>query len=293
MGPEVSVIIPTYNRAQSLSRAIQSVLNQTYQNFELIIVDDMSRDNTEEVIKNFNDSRIKYFRHEVNLGGSAARNTGIKRSAGKYLAFLDSDDEWLERKLELQVNAMESRPSDAWGGVYCSFIYTDRKDGLVEAVKYGNLKKDVLNQEANLCAGSTLLVSKSVIDDIGLFDEKFKRHQDLEFLVRFFRKYKVLVVREPLVKIDGHRIIKGVTLVEVKKQYLSKFETDIDEFGRDVAQAIYAKHWLEVSWIFAKEKNCFESFRYLKKSMQYKVLPLQMYFSMLYQATLRRLYGNV
>ena len=289
MDPKVSVIIPTYNRAQSLSRSIQSVLGQTYKNFELIIVDDGSEDNIEEVIRGFNDSRIKYFRHDVNLGGSAARNTGIKNSTGEYVAFLDSDDEWLEKKLELQVRAMESRPSDDWGGAYCSYIYTDRKNGLVKAEKYGNLKKAVLNQEVGLCAGSTLLISKSVIDNIGLFDENFKRHQDLEFLVRFFRRYNILSVREPLVKINGHSKISGATFAEAKEQYLSKFEIDINEFGRDIAREIYAKHWLRVSMTFAKEMNYVECFRYLKKSLHYG-LPLRTYLGMLYRAALRRMY---
>lgn len=283
MNHKVSVIIPTYNRAQSLSRAIQSVLGQTYKNFELIVVDDGSEDNIEEVVRGFNDSRIKYFRHDVNLGGSAARNTGIKNSTGEYLAFLDSDDEWLERKLELQVYAMENRPSDDWGGVYCGLIlYKNGTSKVAEAIKYGNLKKDLLNLEWSVGASSTLLISKSVVDNIGLFDEDFKRHQDWEFLVRFFRRYNILSVREPLVKKNGYSIVKGVTLVEVKEKYLSKFETDINELGKDVAQEIYAKHWLSTSIAFASEQNYLESFKYLKKSLRYKILPLSKYLPLLY-----------
>ena len=96
----VSVIIPTYNRAHLVGRAIRSVLNQTYQDFEIIVVDDCSTDNTEEIVKGFNDHRIRYMRHDRNRGGSAARNTGIKASQGKYIAFLDSDDERLLKKAE-------------------------------------------------------------------------------------------------------------------------------------------------------------------------------------------------
>jgi len=93
--PKVSVIIPTYNRAHLIGRAIQSVLNQTYQDFELIVVDDGSTDNTNEVIKEFSqkDKRILYIKHDKNKGGSAARNTGIKAARGEYIAFQDSDDE--------------------------------------------------------------------------------------------------------------------------------------------------------------------------------------------------------
>ena len=291
MDPKVSVIIPTYNRAQLLSRAIRSVLAQTYENFELIVVDDGSKDNTEEIIKNFNDSRIKYFKHVINLGGSAARNTGIENSTGNYIAFLDSDDEWLEKKLELQIYAIENRPSEDWGGVYCGHIlHINGITRSAEAIKYGNLKKDLLNLEWGVGASSTLLFSKSVIDNIGLFDEGFKRHQDWEFLVRFFRRYNILSVREPLVKVNGHSIISGAIIAETKEQYLSKFEADINEFDRDIAQEIYAKHWLKVSATFAKEMNYLECLRYLKRSLHCE-LSLYAYLNMLYRVALRKLYS--
>ena len=91
--PTVSVVIPAYNRAHLLKRAIQSVLNQTYQDFELIVVDDASNDNTEEVVKELRDEKIKYIRHRENSGAGVARNTGIRTALGRYIAFQDSDDE--------------------------------------------------------------------------------------------------------------------------------------------------------------------------------------------------------
>lgn len=106
--PKVSVIIPTYNRAHLIGRAIKSVLNQTYKDFEIIIVDDGSTDKTEEVVKDFKDERVRYIRREKNKGGSAARNTGIKAARGEYIAFQDSDDEWLPEKLEKQMKAFEA-----------------------------------------------------------------------------------------------------------------------------------------------------------------------------------------
>jgi len=99
--PRISVIIPSYNRANTIGRAIQSALSQSYQDFEIIVIDDGSTDHTEEVIRSFQDSRIRYIRHNRNRGGSAARNTGIHAARGEYIAFLDSDDEWLPQKLEL------------------------------------------------------------------------------------------------------------------------------------------------------------------------------------------------
>ena len=120
--PTVSVIIPTYNRAHLIDRSIQSVLNQTYQDFELIVVDDRSTDNTEDIIRQFRekDKRIKYIKHDKNKGGSAARNTRIKNSVGKYIVFQDSDDEWFPEKLEKQMKIFETASLEV-GVVYTGF----------------------------------------------------------------------------------------------------------------------------------------------------------------------------
>jgi len=108
--PLVSVIIPAYNRAKTLQRAIESVLAQSYQNFEIIIVDDASTDLTAETIKDFLTPKTRYFKHKNNKGPGAARNTGIKKSKGKFIAFLDSDDQWLPEKLEKQIEIFKKAP---------------------------------------------------------------------------------------------------------------------------------------------------------------------------------------
>mgnify|MGYP000559832153 FL=1 len=100
----VSIITPTYNCAKFIGATIESVLNQTYQNFEMIIVDDASKDNTEEVVKSFKDKRIKYIRLSKNSGPAVARNRAMEEAKGKYMAFLDSDDLWKKEKLEKQIN---------------------------------------------------------------------------------------------------------------------------------------------------------------------------------------------
>ena len=110
--PTVSVVMPTYNRAHLLGQAVQSVLNQTYQDFELIVVDDGSADNTEEVVKSFDDRRLKYIRLSENSGGSAVpRNTGFKAARGEYIASLDDDYFWIDKdKLKRQVEFLEAHP---------------------------------------------------------------------------------------------------------------------------------------------------------------------------------------
>ena len=98
--PIVSIIIPTFNRSNLISRSVKSVLNQTMVDFELIIVDDGSKDNTDKIIGSFKDERIRYFKQEINKGQNAALNFGVVKSNGKYVAFLDSDDEWMPEFLE-------------------------------------------------------------------------------------------------------------------------------------------------------------------------------------------------
>ena len=120
--PLVSVILPTFNRAKLLSRAINSVLKQSYYNLECIVVDDGSIDNTEKVVKSINDNRIVYLKHNYNKHASAARNTGIAKSKGKFIAFLDDDDQWLPKKLEKQISLIQKLPPSV-GLIYCWMDY--------------------------------------------------------------------------------------------------------------------------------------------------------------------------
>ena len=117
--PSVSVIIPTYNYGRFIERAVNSVLSQSYQDYEIIIIDDGSTDDTKNrVVVKYHDERIIYIRHDMNRGPSAARNTGIKSSKGEFIAFLDSDDEWEPDKLYHQINLFRNASSDI-GCVYC------------------------------------------------------------------------------------------------------------------------------------------------------------------------------
>ena len=100
----ISVIIPTYNRENSILRSVQSVLNQTYKDLEVIVVDDGSTDNTKEILKSINDKRLRYFKYKKNKGQSFARNYGSKKARGDIICFQDSDDEWLKHKLEFQMD---------------------------------------------------------------------------------------------------------------------------------------------------------------------------------------------
>ena len=184
--PTVSVIIPTYNRVHLIRRAIQSVLNQTYQDFEVIIVDDGSTDNTEEVVKSFNDPRIRYIRHEKNKGAATARNTGIKAARGKFIAFQDSDDEWLPEKLEKQMKVFENTPAKV-GVVYTGFWKIENNKKIYIPFswvkqKEGNIHKELL--KGNFVTTQSIVARKECFKKAGMFDEKLPRFQDWELVIR-------------------------------------------------------------------------------------------------------------
>jgi glycosyltransferase involved in cell wall biosynthesis len=247
--PMVSVIIPTYKRPETLSRAIDSVLNQTYENIEIIVVDDNEplsehRKKTEKLMKNYeNIKKVKYIKHSKNRNGSAARNTGIRYSNGKYIAFLDDDDEFLPDKIQNQVEKMESL-DETWGACYTSYKKV-MSDGTVQysaEKREGYLLVEALMRTLYIYGGSNLLVRKSVVDKINGFDESFKRNQDLEFLVRILKDYKLAYVDTCSLLIHYDARTTSLTyeqLQEIDKQYLSSFKMFIDELNYQDQKRIY------------------------------------------------------
>lgn len=197
----VSVILPTYNRGKVIKRAVDSILSQTYSFFELIIIDDASQDDTEDVIRQINDLRIRYYKLPSNKGPSYARNYGITQARYDYVAFHDSDDEWLPRKLEFQMNVIE-QGADV---VYCPYQYV-KGDCMVtipaESVPREKLMGNMLESlyEANKIGTPTLLLSKACLDRVGGFNEKLQCIEDWDLAIRIAQEYKIMYVDEPLVK---------------------------------------------------------------------------------------------
>ncbi|KYG33707.1 glycosyltransferase family 2 protein [Alkalihalobacillus trypoxylicola] len=199
--PFVSVIIPTYNRAEVIMRAINSVLNQTYKDFEMIIIDDGSSDNTEYVVKQIIDSRVRYIKHHKNLNGAIARNTGIDASRGEFIAFLDSDDEWLPRKLEKQLSILLK--CDNKENVLC-YSQLIKQTGAIKrtspkrGIETSELVEEYLFLNNGLIQTSTLILHHSLIKKIR-FDEQLIRHQDWDLCLRLSREnVDFLFLNEPL-----------------------------------------------------------------------------------------------
>ena len=183
--PKVSVVVPTYNRAGLLPRALRSVLAQTYEDFELIVVDDHSTDRTPTVIASFCDPRLKMLRHARNGGQSMAFNTGIKHAQGDYVAFLD-DDEWLPDKLRAQVALLDAAPEKVAMIHGWRDIVDDRDGRTVNSIRRtlrGNIYEHMLALETPVPPSSWLL-RKAVAKSIG-FDEDLRVAKDLDFVARF------------------------------------------------------------------------------------------------------------
>jgi glycosyltransferase involved in cell wall biosynthesis len=200
----VSVVIPTYNTSNFLIKAIQSVINQTYKNWELIIVDDGSTDQTRQIVEEFQkkDSRIKYF-FQNNKGQGAARNLGIKNASGNYIAFLDSDDEFFENKLERVISYFEKDKNI--GFIYTDaiiigdYLYKKRRSEIVTPYSGKIYTKLLFN---NFITTSTVVVKREVLQNCGLFDESnfLRNFEDYDLWLRIAKKYKIEYIPEVLVK---------------------------------------------------------------------------------------------
>lgn len=195
--PYVSVILPTYNRATLLYKAIRSVLVQSYQSWELIVWDDGSTDNTKDVVMGFEDGRINYCFDE-NKGVATARNQAISRSKGVYLAFLDSDDQWKDNKLATQIEAMQAYPEiDFIFGDFenknlvqnrTSINFSDYK-AAIQVLNTNSLGADLLEikdgflesiTHGNYIATDTVVLKKSVLEKYGAFNESLRNSEDFE-----------------------------------------------------------------------------------------------------------------
>jgi len=194
--PLFSVILPTYNRCFILWRAILSVLQQTYPFFELIIVDDASWDETEKLVKVFTDPRIVYLKLKKNLGAAAARNKGLAKAKGKYIAYIDSDNEWHKDFLESMRKAIEKYPEKVL--FFCKKNYRlklkekGRRERMVRDEFFGHKKYFDLKrlwQRKIIIDTNTFVHKKSIIKKVGDWDEKLNFWEDFEYTLRISRKY--------------------------------------------------------------------------------------------------------
>lgn len=266
----VTVIIPTYKRAERLSNAINSVLNQTHKNVEIIIVDDNNEgDNfrletikTMEVFKST--PQVKYVQHKVNSNGATARNTGFAASKGDYICFLDDDDFFYPQKIEKQLQHLKENNIDALCVGY--EFYNDKV--IYKRSNYNkstsNYVYDLLSGRIVFAAGSTLMVRRNVMIHLNGFDTSYIRHQDWEFLMRIFRQFKFGVLDECLVGIntDGIRNYPNpIRFKSTKEKFLLDFKDDIFALSSKQRKEIMSYQWSEIMVYFFRDKKILTGFK--------------------------------
>lgn len=258
----VSVVIPTYNRAEVLPRAIDSVLDQTYDDFKIIVVDDGSTDNTEDVVTSYSDDRVKYVFFEDNKGANTARNEGVRRSQGEYISFLDSDDEFHPNHLEKVVDALKSSSSGV-GGVFTSFkIVNSHKTTNISNSPDEKIKlEDIVS--GNIVGGfSAVTVRKAAFTTVGLLDEEMLSSQDYEFFIRLLCDYSLLGISETLLTYhtdSKQRISDSIDRkIAGQERVLEKHNEKLTSIGR-------ARMYSSRAYLYAKNgamKNARQDFRY-------------------------------
>ena len=205
----VSVVLPTFNRSRTLARAVRSVLGQGYSNLELIVVDDGSTDDTAGLVANFRDPRIRYEKLERNQGASAARNRGLELARGEFIAFQDSDDEWLADKLERQVASARETRAESIAVFHMKVVYGRDEQRVygpgrvccVPRLENTDLERDFLRitHQQNVISPQTLMFSANILERIGGFDRLLVNSVDWDFSLRLVAAATVIFIEEPLV----------------------------------------------------------------------------------------------
>lgn len=265
---KVSVVIPTYKRSDTLVRAIESVRNQTHKNVEIIVVDDNNPDTEYRAItqtlmaENYSSvPNVIYLQHEKNKNGSAARNTGLRKSTGKYICFLDDDDYYSPKFVEVQLNYLLA--NQEYAGVYCGKI---RNGNEIIPQHKGDLTLPYIKDEISIGTPS-LMFGKAAVISLNGFDESFWRHQDVEFLLRFFEKYKLGYVEDVLLILgenDGENAKTGKALDELKKKFLTTFDDKLNHLElehKGVKKEVYSKHYADTFLTHIRTGHLFRALR--------------------------------
>lgn len=232
LNDKVSVIIPTHNRSELLKKAVKSLESQSYQNFEIIIIDDFSTDDTAEVVKEMKNDRIIYLKHDINKGGAEARNTGIKRATGRFIGFLDSDDQWLPDKLEKQLELFANQPDV--GVIYTGVQVVNENNHPTRKI-VPEYRGDILPKlfESNcIDTTSSVLVKKEVLDQVQGFDAGLPSCQDWDLYIRLARVTKFDFVKESMVLFYHH---SGERITTNKKSVLNGHLSILEKY-KNLAQ---------------------------------------------------------
>jgi glycosyltransferase involved in cell wall biosynthesis len=263
----VSVVVPVYNRSADLRRAVRSVLTQSYADLELIVIDDASTEDIGRVLEDIQDSRLRLIRKPVNQGAASARNTGIEAASGRFIAFLDSDDEWLPHKLERQLRQLAGRTDGA--RICCSgYVILHAQEGsrareFRPADRHGTAQQLVLG--CNLSPGSTLIADRGCFEEIGLFDVALRRFEDWDWLLRYLRRYPIAIEPAVLARINKDSMPSSNVVLGSLELLRSKHQAALSEqswrLGRkfhssllveEAAAAFYGRRYLRTAALLSR-----------------------------------------
>ena len=229
---KISVIIPTFNRGNLIGNSIKSVLNQTFKNIEILIIDDGSTDNTKQEVEKFQDSRIKYVQLKENKGGSNARNVGIKMATGQYISFQDSDDVFYPNKLEKQLKNLVNKSSNLdfckikviYNDSYSYFVPSEIREKRIEC---GDFINEFVSY-GNFISTQAILIKKFLMKKY-LFDPNMTRLQDYDILLRMIPNLKISYTKEVLVDLhiqndsltlSSDKLKKAIYILLILKKFL-------------------------------------------------------------------------
>ena len=264
--PTVSVLVPTYNRVKSLSHTLESIEAQSFQDYELIVIDDGSTDETREMVTSLHDPRVRYV-YQENQGLPAAWNTGIKTSSGKYLAFLDSDDTWLKDKLKIQVAFLEGTVSQFPGCVTGYFFHAlNGRQTAVIPRSYDAALRSILWKNI-LHLGTTFMCRREVFEEIGLFDENLRRAQDSDWLIRYRKRFEIGIIPEALAVFTQHLSRSGAAMEKSMLYLLEKHKDNLLAYGNLFYRRKAAIIYRDLAFQFSRENNPNKVREYSRKSI--------------------------
>lgn len=261
----VSIIIPSYNREKTIKRAVDSLLQQSYKNIEIIVVDDCSKDNTEDVVKSIEDGRVSYYKLEKNSGACFARNYGIEKAKGEYIAFQDSDDLWEKDKLKRQIEILEQENFDM---CICKTAQIDEETNKIIGTIPDNINESRLltfNEvlEKN-CVSTPVIVAKSECVKNVMFDNSMPRFQDWDFALRFLKSYNIYYLNEMLFK----QYCQKESITKNPKRGIDAYDIIMKKYQEDLQNDKKALANVYIAYAALKKKNKEKYIKYLFKGLK-------------------------
>jgi glycosyltransferase involved in cell wall biosynthesis len=261
----LSIIIPAYNRAHCIMRALESIRMQYLRDFELLLGDDASTDGTWDVVRReFPEAKLA--RLSVNSGAAAARNAALRVATGEFLAFLDSDDEWLPGKITAQLDFLEKNPGLA--ACACAHVFS-RRDGSRRDVRVENPAdwRVALHAGQWFHGASTPLVRRSVLESVGLLDESLRVLEDWDWMLRIAQRHRIHVLPEPLAVIHENGPSDADHTLISTKRFLEKHDREFLAIGAEHRRGVVSQHWENAARSFFRHGRNREGMGFLAKSL--------------------------